>query len=159
MRRLRAALALQHAGPAIVLALTLGAALWLHLDISPSGRVFGFAVAPSGERLQQPVSAGGRARAVACVPERASLGLREGDTAELRVRGQLGDPIPGTIVAVGPLVSALPLHCWPTPKVSAWGRVVTIAFDTPVALAPGQAFQITLDSPRGADGGRLVRRE
>ncbi|KYF54305.1 hypothetical protein BE08_16615 [Sorangium cellulosum] len=99
------------------------------------------------------------ARAVACVPERASLGLREGDTAELRVRGQLGDPIPGTVVAVGPLVATLPLQCWPTPKVSAWGRVVTIALDTPVALAPGQAFDVTLDSPRGADGSRLVSRE
>ncbi|KYF72694.1 hypothetical protein BE11_26795 [Sorangium cellulosum] len=158
MRRLRAALALQKAGPAITLALTLGAALWLHLDISPGGELLGFAVAQPGEP-PQPVSAGARAHAVACVPERASLGLREGDAAELRVRGQGGDPIAGTVVAVGPLVSALPLHCWPTPKVSAWGRVVTIALDAPVALAPGQAFDITLDSPRGDDGGRLVRRE
>ncbi|WP_437811181.1 HlyD family secretion protein [Sorangium sp. So ce1078] len=42
-QRLRSAL--QDAGPAITLVLTLGAALWLHLDGSPRGRVLGFAEA------------------------------------------------------------------------------------------------------------------
>ena len=42
-QRLRSAL--QDAGPALTLVLTLGSALWLHLDGSPRGRVFGFAEA------------------------------------------------------------------------------------------------------------------
>ncbi|WP_437966617.1 HlyD family efflux transporter periplasmic adaptor subunit [Sorangium sp. So ce260] len=42
-QRLRSAL--QDAGPALTLVLTLGAALWLHLDGGPSGRVLGFAEA------------------------------------------------------------------------------------------------------------------
>ncbi|WP_437621372.1 HlyD family secretion protein [Sorangium sp. So ce1151] len=108
-------------------------------------------VVPAGEPLVQLLSARTGARAVACVPERSALGLQEGDAAELWIRDQLvGASIPGSIVAVGPLVSELPARCWPTPQMPAWGRVVTIALDTPMALVPGQAFDITFGARRGA---------
>ncbi|WP_437277525.1 HlyD family efflux transporter periplasmic adaptor subunit [Sorangium sp. So ce375] len=107
-------------------------------------------VVPAGEPLVQLLSARTGARAVACVPERFALGVNDGDAAELWIRGQLGDAIPGTVVAVGPLVSQLPPRCWPTPEMPAWGRVVTISLDAPMALVPGQAFDITFDGPRKA---------
>ncbi|WP_437527470.1 HlyD family efflux transporter periplasmic adaptor subunit [Sorangium sp. So ce726] len=107
-------------------------------------------VVPAGMPVVQLLSARTGARAVACVPERFALGVNDGDSAELYIRGQLGDAIPGTVVAVGPLVSQLPPRCWPTPEMPAWGRVVTIALDAPMALVPGQAFDITFDARRGA---------
>lgn len=107
-------------------------------------------VVPAGMPLVQLLSARTGARALACVPERFALGVNDGDTAELYIRGQLGDAIPGTVVAVGPLVAQLPPRCWPTPELPAWGRVVTIALDAPMALVPGQAFDITFDARRGA---------
>ncbi|XYH96643.1 HlyD family secretion protein [Sorangium sp. So ce1128] len=107
-------------------------------------------VVPAGEPLVQLVSARSGARAVACVPERSALGLQEGDAAELWIRDQRGASIPGSVVAVGPLVSELPARCWPTPEMPAWGRVVTIALDAPMALVPGQAFDITFGARRGA---------
>ncbi|WP_437982388.1 HlyD family secretion protein [Sorangium sp. So ce117] len=107
-------------------------------------------VVPAGMPLVQLLSARTGARAVACVPERFSLGVSNGDAAELYVRGQLSDPIPGTVIDVGPLVSQLPLRCWLTPEIPAWGRVVTISLDAPMALVPGQAFDITFDARRGA---------
>ncbi|WP_437305479.1 HlyD family secretion protein [Sorangium sp. So ce388] len=107
-------------------------------------------VVPAGEPLVQLLSARTGARAVACVPERSALGLQEGDAAELWIRDQLGASIPGSVIAVGPLVSELPARCWPTPEIPAWGRVVTIALDTPMALVPGQAFDITFGARRGA---------
>ncbi|MGK3984804.1 HlyD family efflux transporter periplasmic adaptor subunit [Sorangium sp. So ce136] len=108
-------------------------------------------VVPAGEPLVQLLSARTGARAIACVPERSALGLQEGDAAELWIRDQLvGASIPGSIAAVGPLVSELPARCWPTPQMPAWGRVVTIALDTPMALVPGQAFDITFGARRGA---------
>ncbi|XXT18266.1 HlyD family efflux transporter periplasmic adaptor subunit [Sorangium sp. So ce429] len=108
-------------------------------------------VVQAGEPLVQLLSARTGARAVACVPERSALGLQEGDAAELWLRDQLvGAAIPGSIVAVGPLVTELPARCWPTPQMPAWGRVVTIALDTPMALVPGQAFDITFGARPGA---------
>ncbi|MGK3969311.1 HlyD family secretion protein [Sorangium sp. So ce118] len=108
-------------------------------------------IVQAGEPLVQLLSARTGARAVACVPERSALGLQEGDAAELWSRDQLiGASIPGSIVAVGPLVSELPARCWPTPQMPAWGRVVTIALDTPMALVPGQAFDITFGARRDA---------
>ncbi|WP_437607708.1 HlyD family efflux transporter periplasmic adaptor subunit [Sorangium sp. So ce834] len=107
-------------------------------------------VVPAGEPVAQLVSARSGARAIACVPERLALGVHEGDGAELWIRGQLGDALPGTVAAVGPLVSELPPRCWPAPQVPAWGRVVTIALDAPAALVPGQAFDITFGGARAA---------
>ncbi|CAN98009.1 hypothetical protein predicted by Glimmer/Critica [Sorangium cellulosum So ce56] len=107
-------------------------------------------VVPAGMPLVQLLSARTGARAIACVPERFALGVSDGDAAELYVRGQLGDAIPGTVIAVGPLVSQLPPRCWLTPELPAWGRVVTISLDAPMALVPGQAFDITFDARRGA---------
>ncbi|WP_437854039.1 HlyD family efflux transporter periplasmic adaptor subunit [Sorangium sp. So ce363] len=107
-------------------------------------------VVPAGMPLVQLLSARTGARAVACVPERFALGVSDGDAAKLYIRGQLSDPIPGTVIAVGPLVSQLPPRCWLTPEIPAWGRVVTISLDAPMALVPGQAFDITFDARRGA---------
>ncbi|WP_437936699.1 HlyD family secretion protein [Sorangium sp. So ce341] len=107
-------------------------------------------VVPAGEPVARLVSARSGARAIACVPERLALGVREGDGAELWVRGQLGGPLPGTVAVVGPVVSELPPRCWPAPEVPAWGRVVTIALDAPAALVPGQAFDITFGGARAA---------
>ncbi|XXX75579.1 HlyD family efflux transporter periplasmic adaptor subunit [Sorangium sp. So ce134] len=107
-------------------------------------------VVPAGEPVARLVSARSGARAIACVPERLSLGVHEGDGAELWIRGQPGDALPGTVSAVGPIVSELPPRCWPAPEVPAWGRVVTIALDAPAALVPGQAFDITFGRPRPA---------
>lgn len=82
-------------------------------------------------------------RVVACVPEQRALGMREGDIAVLRVRGQSSAPLHGKTVAVGPLVTELPARCWVTPRVPLWGREVTVALDEAVELLPGQAFDIS----------------
>jgi multidrug resistance efflux pump len=100
-------------------------------------------VAAAGESVVHLVSA--RERVVACVPERAALGLREGDPAHLWIHGHSGDPLPGKTVALGPLVAELPARCWVTPKLPMWGREVTLTLDHPVAVIPGQAFDITFD--------------
>ncbi|WP_437952095.1 HlyD family efflux transporter periplasmic adaptor subunit [Sorangium sp. So ce296] len=107
-------------------------------------------VVPAGEPVVRLVSARSGARAIACVPERLALGVHEGDGAELWIRGQLGGALPGTVAAVGPVVSELPPRCWPAPEVPAWGRVVTIALDAPAALVPGQAFDIAFGGARAA---------
>ncbi|AUX26485.1 hypothetical protein SOCEGT47_070540 [Sorangium cellulosum] len=106
-------------------------------------------VVPAGEPLVQLLSARTGARVVACVPERSAFGVHEGDAAKLWIRGQLGDALPGTVLTVGPLVSELPPRCWSAPDMPAWGRVVTITLDAPVAIVPGQAFDISFDR-RGA---------
>jgi multidrug resistance efflux pump len=100
-------------------------------------------VTAAGEPVVHLVSA--RERVVACVPERAALGLREGDTAHLWIHGHSGESLPGKAVALGPLVAELPARCWATPKLPMWGREVTLTLDHPVAVIPGQAFDITFD--------------
>lgn len=92
-----------------------------------------------------------RDRVVACVPERFGFGIREGDTAKLWIRGQLGAPLSGKTVALGPLVSELPIRCWPEPKMPIWGREVIVALDQPMELVPGQAFDITFSSNHSAN--------
>lgn len=101
-------------------------------------------IAAAGEPIVNVVSA--TDRVIACVPERASLGLRETDTARLWVKGQRGAPFRGHTVALGPVVSELPTRCWTAPHVPMWGREVTIALDTPVDVVAGESFEIALDA-------------
>jgi multidrug resistance efflux pump len=100
-------------------------------------------VAAAGEAVAHLVST--RDRVVACVPEHAALGLREGDAARLWIRGQAGDALTATTIVLGPVVTELPPRCWATPKLPMWGREITLALDHPVAVVPGQAFDITFD--------------
>jgi hypothetical protein len=100
-------------------------------------------VAQAGEAIVRLVSA--RERVVACLPERTALGVREGDAARLRVRGQRGEPLRGRTISLGPAVSELPARCWPNPRQPLWGREVTIALEGPITLVPGQAFDITFE--------------
>ncbi len=96
-----------------------------------------------GESIVKVVSASGNV--VVCVPERGALGLREGDSARLWVRGQRAAPLVGRTVALGPMVSALPDRCWPTPKLPIWGREVTVAIDEPIDVLAGATFDVVLD--------------
>lgn len=105
-------------------------------------------IAAAGDPIVHVVTA--RARVVACVPERMALGVREGDTAQLWVRGQRSEPLQGKTIALGPLVTELPARCWLMPKLPAWGREITIALDAPIEVVPGQAFNITLSPVQSA---------
>jgi len=100
-------------------------------------------VAQAGEPVMRLVRA--HDRVVACVPERAALGVREGDTARLSFRGRRGEPLTGKTISIGPAVSELPSRCWPNPRAPQWGREVTIALDSPVELVAGQAFDVSLE--------------
>ncbi|WP_437330367.1 HlyD family efflux transporter periplasmic adaptor subunit [Sorangium sp. So ce381] len=115
------------------------------LRATSGGRVAGIDkqvgdVAAPGEPVVRVVSP--RGSVVACVPERSALGLAEGDAARLWVRGQRGEPLPGKIAALGPLVAELPMRCWTSPRQPMWGREVTIALDYPVDVPAGQAFDV-----------------
>lgn len=117
------------------------------------GRVAGIdkqvgSVAAPGEPVVRVVSSHGTV--VACVPERFALGLREGDAARLWIRGQSGDPLPGKIVALGPLVTELPMRCWLSPRQPMWGREVSVALDYPVNGLAGQAFDVVFRPERSA---------
>jgi multidrug efflux pump subunit AcrA (membrane-fusion protein) len=87
---------------------------------------------------------GTSSRVTVCVPERRSLGLREGEVARLWTRGQRGTPLMGRTVAVGPVVAELPARCWPVAKLPMWGREVTVAIDTPSDIVVGAAFDVAL---------------
>ncbi|WP_437971651.1 HlyD family efflux transporter periplasmic adaptor subunit [Sorangium sp. So ce260] len=97
-------------------------------------------VAAPGEPVVRVVSS--RGAVVACVPERFALGLAEGDAVRLWVRGQRGEPLPGKIAALGPLVAELPIRCWTSPRQPMWGREVSIALDYPMNVLAGQAFDV-----------------
>lgn len=99
--------------------------------------------AAPGETIVKVVRASGNV--VVCVPERLSLGLREGDGARLWIRGQRAAPLAGRTVTVGPMVAALPDRCWPTPKLPVWGREVTVAIDGPIDVIAGTTFDVVLD--------------
>ncbi len=99
--------------------------------------------ATAGEPIVKIVSASHNV--VVCVPENLSLGLREGDSARLWIRGQRAAPLPGRTVALGPRVSALPDRCWPTLRLPVWGREVTVAIDTPIDVVAGETFDVVLD--------------
>ncbi|MCC6554512.1 MAG: biotin/lipoyl-binding protein [Polyangiaceae bacterium] len=123
------------------------------LRATHAGRVAGIdkqpgEVAAAGEPILRLVSA--QNRVIVCVPERAALGLREGDGARLWVQGQGGSPLAGKALALGPLVTELPIRCRAAPSIPAWGREVTVALDHPVDLVPGQAFDVVFDSSSGA---------
>lgn len=105
-------------------------------------------VVAAGEPIVRVVSSHGTV--VACVPERSALGLTEGDAARLWVRGQSGDPLPGRITALGPLVAELPARCWTSPRQPMWGREVSVALDHPMNLLAGQAFDVVFTPGRGA---------
>ena len=100
-------------------------------------------VAAPGDAVVRLVNTGGRV--VACVPERAAIGIREGDPAKLWVRGQSTASLPGKTIVLGPLVTELPARCWTSPKVPMWGREVTIELDNPVDVVPGQAFDVVFE--------------
>lgn len=85
-------------------------------------------------------------RVIACIPERASLGIHEGDSAQLHIKGQSGSPLHGKAVALSPLVTELPSRCWPSARVPVWGREVTVVLDDPMELVPGQAFDIHFEA-------------
>ncbi|WP_437947609.1 HlyD family efflux transporter periplasmic adaptor subunit [Sorangium sp. So ce296] len=115
------------------------------LRATSGGRVAGIDkqvgdVAAPGEPVVRVVSP--RGAVVACVPERSALGLAEGDAARLWVRGRRGEPLPGKIAALGPLVAELPMRCWTSPRQPMWGREVTIALEYPVDVLAGQAFDV-----------------
>lgn len=100
-------------------------------------------VAAAGEAIVRLVSSG--ARAVACVPERVALGIREGDPAKLWIRGQSGAALKGKTVVLGPLVTELPARCWVSPKVPMWGREVTVELEGSMDVLPGQAFDVVFE--------------
>lgn len=100
-------------------------------------------VAAAGESIVRLVSNGGRA--VACVPERAALGIREGDPAKLWIRGQQSATLRGKTVILGPVVTELPARCWTSPKVPMWGREVTIELEGPMDVLAGQAFDVVFE--------------
>ncbi|MDI1479152.1 biotin/lipoyl-binding protein [Polyangium sp. y55x31] len=100
-------------------------------------------VAVAGDPVLSIVSGG--ARVVTCVPERVSLGLREGDGAKLWIRGQAAAPLRGKTVALGPLVAELPARCWHSPKVPIWGREITVELDAPLDVIAGQAFDVVFE--------------
>ncbi|MBX3203711.1 MAG: hypothetical protein KF764_01520 [Labilithrix sp.] len=99
--------------------------------------------AAAGEAIVRLVSPTNRV--VVCVPERRALGLREGDAARLWVHGERGAPLEGRTVVLGPIVAELPARCWPTPRLPMWGREITVAIDTPMALVAGESFDVVLD--------------
>ncbi|MDC3960287.1 biotin/lipoyl-binding protein [Polyangium jinanense] len=100
-------------------------------------------VAVAGDPVLNIVSGG--ARVVTCVPERVSLGLREGDGAKLWIRGQASGPLQGKTIALGPLVAELPMRCWNSPKVPMWGREITVELDAPLDVVAGQAFDVVFE--------------
>lgn len=85
-------------------------------------------------------------RVMACIPEQTALGVRQGDLAKVRVKGQSGAPLRGSVIALGPLVTELPSRCWVSPRVPVWGREVTVALDETVELIPGQAFEVSFEA-------------
>ncbi|MDI1451605.1 esterase-like activity of phytase family protein [Polyangium sp. 6x1] len=87
----------------------------------------------------------GGARVVTCVPERVSLGVREGDAARLWIRGRSGAPLRGKTVALGALVTELPARCWVAPKVPMWGREITVELEEHVDVLAGQAFDVVFE--------------
>ncbi len=89
-------------------------------------------------------------RVMACIPEQTALGVRQGDLAKVRVKGQSGAHLRGSVIALGPLVTELPSRCWASPKVPVWGREVTVALDEAVELIPGQAFEVSFEASHGA---------
>ncbi|TKC93014.1 biotin/lipoyl-binding protein [Polyangium fumosum] len=100
-------------------------------------------VAVAGDPVLSVVSGG--ARVVTCVPERVSLGVREGDGAKLWIRGQQGGALRGKTIALGPLVAELPARCWVSPKIPMWGREITVELDAPLDVIAGQAFDVVFE--------------
>jgi multidrug resistance efflux pump len=96
-----------------------------------------------GEPIVKLVSATNRV--VVCVPERRSLGLRDGDAARLWIRGQRGAPLAGRVASLGPIVAELPPRCWSTPKLPMWGREITLTIDAPLEVVVGEAFDVAID--------------
>ena len=103
-------------------------------------------VAAAGDPVLDIVSGG--ARVVACVPERVSLGLREGDGAKLWIRGQESAALRGKTVALGPVVTELPARCWAAPSRPMWGREITIELEGAVDVLAGQAFDVVFEPSR-----------
>lgn len=85
-------------------------------------------------------------RVVACVPERAALGLREGDPARLWVKTQRNAPMRGKTVSLGPIVAELPARCWTSPRTPVWGREIIVALETPLDAVAGESFEVALES-------------
>ena len=100
-------------------------------------------IAAAGEAVVRLVSTG--SRAIACVPERTALGIREGDPAKLWIRGQQSVSLRGKTVILGPLVTELPARCWTSPKVPMWGREVTVELEGPIDILAGQAFDVVFE--------------
>lgn len=119
-------------------------------------------VAAPGEAVVRLVNTGGRV--VACVPERIALGIREGDSAKLWIRGQQSAALHGKTITLGPLVTELPARCWISPKVPMWGREVTVELDSQMDVLAGQAFDVKFEPskipspapPKLAPAGNLV---
>ncbi len=120
--------------------------------------------ASAGEPIVKLV--GVASRVTVCVPERRSLGLREGEVARLWTRGQTGSALTGRTVSVGPVVAELPARCWAAPKLPVWGREVTVAIDTPADIVVGAAFDVALgggaaqpaSSPSAEEGAPVAKR-
>lgn len=91
-------------------------------------------------------------RVVACVSESQALSVRVGDLALLWPKGRGGEPLRGRTVSLGPIVDEVPARCRAIPSQPAWGRDVVILLDEAVDLVPGQAFDVRLGAPEGADG-------
>lgn len=100
-------------------------------------------VVMAGDPVVHLVSTG--SRAVACVPERMALGIREGDSAKLWVRGQSSAALRGKTISLGPIVTELPIRCWASPKIPQWGREVTVELETQLEVPAGQAFDIVFE--------------
>lgn len=87
-------------------------------------------------------------RVSVCVPEGRALGVREGESARLWVRGQRGAPLTGKTVALGAIVSELPSRCWPSPTVRTWGREAIVELDTNMDIVAGEGFTVAFDGTR-----------
>lgn len=100
-------------------------------------------VAVPGDPIVTTVSTQGKI--VACVPESQALRVGTGDRAKLRFRGASAEPLMGTVVAMGPIVTELSLRCRRAPTLPFYGRDAVIALDTSLELVAGQAFTIEFD--------------
>jgi multidrug resistance efflux pump len=94
-------------------------------------------------------------RVVACAYEYEAPLVHVGATAFLFSRTEGGGTLRGRIVGIGPIME-LPVRCWPQPRQTTWGRMVSIVLDKPAPLVAGQAFNVRLEGKRNGSTGEAL---
>ena len=94
-------------------------------------------------------------RVVACVPEHKALTLRVDSKATVFPRAQAGQPLTGKVVAIGPVISEVPLRCRMNARTPMWGRDVVIRLDEPREIVSGLAFSVKFEPP-GEQGSKAA---